>query len=149
MSEPHKETGAPSADWKVWFQEDPFCEMIGPIYVIEREDPREPVRLGMRIEQRHCNSLGFSHGGTLLTFIDTALGYVAARANDASPGGPTISITVNFMKPAMEGDWIESRVEIERPTRTMHFVHGNIVLGERTIAQATGIFVRPAASRPA
>lgn len=135
--------GAPSIEWEELFRDDPFCVMIGPIYAIELPDPREPIRLGMRIEHRHCNRLGICHGGTLMAFLDNSLGYVAARALGTNSGGPTISVTVNFLKPAKEGDWIESRVQIEQSTRTMQFVRGNIVVGDRSIAQATGIFVRP------
>jgi len=145
MIAPEKSSGAPNTDWKELFNDDPFCVMIGPIYAIELEDPNEPIRLGMRIEKRHCNKLGICHGGTLMAFIDNSLGYVAASVLGTQTGGPTISVNVQFLRPAKEGDWIESRVQIEQSTRSMQFVRGNIVVDDRAITQATGIFVRPSA----
>jgi uncharacterized protein (TIGR00369 family) len=133
----------PSPEWAALFDDDPFCVMIGPIYAITLPDPAEPIRLGMWIEHRHCNKLGICHGGTLMAFLDNSLGYVAARALGTHTGGPTISVTMNFLAPARQGDWIESRVQIERSTRRMQFVRGHIVVDGQPITQATGIFVRP------
>lgn len=133
----------PSSHWIQSFLDDPFCMLLGPIYSIELTDPNEPLRLGMRIEQRHCNRLGICHGGTLMAFLDNSLGYIAANMTGAKGGGPTISMHVNFLKPAKQGDWIESRVSIDQTTGSMQFVRGSIVVGTEVIAQAAGVFVRP------
>ena len=136
--------GPPSDAWQEAFLDDAFCNLVGPIYVTEHGESHEPIRLGMRIESRHCNKIGICHGGMLMAFLDNSLGYVATRYLGNVTGGPTISVTANFLRPARNGDWIESRVRIERSTRKMQFVSGGIVVGDEPIVQGSGIFVRPA-----
>ena len=143
MSEALDPRGPPAGEWAELFPDDPFCNMIGPVYGAECENPDEPVKLGMRIERRHCNRLGICHGGVLLSFLDYSLGYVGVRLLGLERGGPTITITANFLEPAQEGDWIESSVHIDKTTQRMQFVSGSVLVGDRAVAQASAIYARP------
>jgi uncharacterized protein (TIGR00369 family) len=89
----------------------PFLEHIGPVMV--REDDSELV-LGVLAEERHANHRGTIQGGLLSTLADFALG--RAIEVDAADGKDraTVSLTVDFLKPAKPGDWIESRTRVDR-----------------------------------
>lgn len=136
----HRRASLSIEQWTEILHEDPFSSMLGPIQGKATKDPDEPIRLGMKIEKRHCNAQGICHGGTLLAFLDTALGYVGAAASGLDLGGPTISITANFVCPAREGDWIESRVKVEKKSRSMMFVQGKVISGGETNAFASAVY---------
>src|SRR4051812_45709984 len=89
----------------------PYLEHIGPIHV--RRD-RDELILGILAEERHTNHRGTVQGGLLSTFADFALG--RAIENDADDGKDraTVSLTVDFIKPATPGAWIESRTRVDR-----------------------------------
>src|SRR4051812_34594560 len=86
-------------------RQGPFLEHIGPICVRERDGE---LTFGIRAEERHANHRGTVQGGMLSTFADFALGRaIEADADDDKPRA-TVSLTVDFLKPAQPGDWIES-----------------------------------------
>ncbi|AEG47875.1 thioesterase superfamily protein [Sphingobium chlorophenolicum L-1] len=135
--------GPPSSEWTELFLDDPFCCMIGPVYGTKCANPGEPVKLGLWIERRHCSKLGICHGGVLLAFLDHSLGYVGSELLGLERGGPTISISASFLEPAHEGDWLESSVQVEKSTRRMQFIRGSAMVGDRPVAQASAVYVRP------
>ncbi|MDE2277802.1 MAG: PaaI family thioesterase, partial [Burkholderiales bacterium] len=47
-----------------------FVAQNGPLYVLH-EGP--VVKLGFRVEARHCNPMGICHGGMLASFCDMLL----------------------------------------------------------------------------
>ena len=58
---------------------------------------------GLRVEERHTNHRGTVQGGLLSTFVDFALGRaIEADAGDGKDRA-TVSLTVDFLKPATAG----------------------------------------------
>jgi uncharacterized protein (TIGR00369 family) len=116
----------------------PFLEHIGPVLV--RDDGLAPV-FGLRVEERHTNHRGTIQGGLLSTFADFALG--RAIEADASDGRDraTVSLTVDFLKPARPGDWIETRTRVERVGGTLAFADCALMVGEREIVRARAVWV--------
>ncbi|QEC49355.1 PaaI family thioesterase [Baekduia soli] len=116
----------------------PFLEHVGPVHV--RESGEELV-LGLRAEERHANHRGTIQGGLLSTFADFALG----RAIDADAGDgkdrATVSLTVDFLKPARPGDWIESHTRVDRVGGTLAFADCSLTAGDREIVRARAVFV--------
>ncbi|CAN5794893.1 MAG: PaaI family thioesterase [Thermoleophilaceae bacterium] len=116
----------------------PFLELIGPVHV--KEDADELV-LALRAEDRHANHRGFVQGGLLSTFADFALG----RAIEADAGDgrdrATVSLTVDFLKPAKPGDWIESRTRVDRLGATLAFADCSLSVEEREIVRARAVWV--------
>ena len=96
----------------------PFLEHVGPVHV--RQDGDGPV-FGLRMEERHTNHRGTIQGGLLSTFADFAMG----RAIDAESGDDkdraTVSLTIDYLKPAQAGDWVQSRTRVERVGGTLAF----------------------------
>ena len=116
----------------------PFNALVGPLY--ERRDG-DAVSIGLAIEAKHTNSRGICHGGVLATLADLALGY-AMLAKSGDRGFVTAHLAVDYAGAAKAGDWIESRVEIQRVGSRLAFANCYLMSGGKPIVRASGIFAR-------
>jgi acyl-coenzyme A thioesterase 13 len=116
----------------------PFLEHIGPIHV--REVGEELV-LGLRAEDRHANHRGTIQGGLLSTFADFALGRAIEADADDERERATVSLTVDYLKPAQPGDWIESRTRVDRVGGTLAFADCSLTVRDREIVRARAVWV--------
>ena len=115
----------------------PFLEHIGPILVRAGDE----LVLGLQTEQRHANHRGTVQGGVLSTFADFALGRaIEADAGDGKDRA-TVSLTVDYLKPAMPGDFITSRTRVDRVGGTLSFADCSLCVGEREIVRARAVWV--------
>jgi uncharacterized protein (TIGR00369 family) len=121
-----------------WPDQGPYLEHIGPIHV---QDDADDLILGLRAEDRHTNHRGTIQGGLLSTFADFACG--RAIENDADDGKDraTVSLTVDYLKPAKPGDWIESRTRVERVGGTLSFADCSLTVEGREIVRARSVWV--------
>jgi acyl-coenzyme A thioesterase 13 len=119
-------------------EQGPFLEHIGPVRV--REGAGELV-LGLRTEDRHANHRGTVQGGLLATFADFALGRAIAADADDGRDRATVSLTVDFLKPAKPGDWIESRTRVDRVGGTLAFADCSLMVDDREIVRARAVWV--------
>ena len=128
------------AGFRTFEKQGPFLEEVGPVHV--REGGHELV-FGLRTEQRHANHRGTVQGGLLSTFADFALG--RAIEADAADGRDraTVSLTVDFLRPATAGDWIESRSRVERVGGTLSFADCSLTVEGREIVRARAVFAAP------
>jgi uncharacterized protein (TIGR00369 family) len=116
----------------------PFLEHVGPIHV--RDDGGERV-LGVRAEERHANHHGTVQGGLLSTFADFALGRAIDAADEDDRARATVSLTVDFLKPAQPGDWLEARSRVDRVGGRLSFADTTISAGDRVVVRARAVFV--------
>ena len=116
----------------------PFLEHIGPIHI--REDDDELV-LGILAEERHTNHRGTVQGGLLSTFTDFALGRAIARDAEDDKDRATVSLTVDFLKPAKPGDWIESRARVDRVGSTLSFADCSLTVDGKEIVRARAVWI--------
>jgi uncharacterized protein (TIGR00369 family) len=121
-----------------WPNQGPFVEHVGPIHV--REDSDELV-LGLRAEERHANHRGTVQGGLLSTFADFALGRAIDADADDDKDRATVSLTVDFLKPAKPGDWIESRTRVDRVGGTLAFADCSLTVEGKEIVRARAVWV--------
>jgi uncharacterized protein (TIGR00369 family) len=63
---------------------------------------------------RHATHRGTVQGGLLSTFADFALGRAIEADADDGRDRATVSLTVDFLKPAQPGAWIESCTRVDR-----------------------------------
>lgn len=119
-------------------EQGPFLEHVGPVHV--RDDTDELV-LGLRAEERHANHRGTVQGGLLSTFADFALGRAIEADADDDKDRATVSLTVDFLKPAKPGDWIESRTRVDRVGGTLAFADCSLTVDGRDIARARAVWV--------
>jgi uncharacterized protein (TIGR00369 family) len=116
----------------------PFLEHIGPVLV--RDDDGMPT-FGLRVEERHTNHRGTVQGGLLSTFVDFALGRAIEADADDGKDRATVSLTVDFLKPATPGDWIESRARVERVGATLAFADCSLTVEGREIVRGRAVWV--------
>jgi uncharacterized protein (TIGR00369 family) len=116
----------------------PFLELIGPIHV---RDGGEELVLGIRAEERHANHRGTVQGGLLSTFADFALGRAIEADADDERDRATVSLTVDYLKPAQPGNWIESRTRVDRVGSTLAFADCSLTVEDREIVRARAVWV--------
>src|SRR4051794_3840722 len=116
----------------------PYLEYVGPVHV--REGDGELV-LGLATEERHANHRGTIQGGLLSTFADFALGRAIENDADDDKDRATVSLTVDYLKPAMPGDFIESRTRVDRVGGTLSFADCSLCVGDREIVRARAVWV--------
>jgi uncharacterized protein (TIGR00369 family) len=144
MKEHVELTGAPEG-WLQLHSDDPFNQTNGPFYVKDgfAGDNIEPARIGFRVNSQNCSFAGICHGGVIASALDIALGHSAQTCTGARHT-PTISLNVDFLAAASEGEWLESRVRIIRKTRRLVFADSLLVGQKGSVARATGVFKIPA-----
>ena len=121
-----------------WDDQGPFLEFVGPIYV--REDA-DGMTLGLQTEERHANHRGTIQGGLLSTFADFVLGRaIDADAEDDKPRA-TVSLTVDFLKPAKPGDWIEGHGRVDRVGSTLSFADCSLTVEGKEVVRARAVWV--------
>jgi acyl-coenzyme A thioesterase 13 len=116
----------------------PFLEHIGPIHV--RDGAGELV-LGLRAEDRHANHRGSIQGGLLSSFADFALGRAIEADADDDRDRATVSLTVDFLKPARPGDWIESHTRVDRVGGTLSFADCSLTVDGSEIVRARAVWI--------
>jgi uncharacterized protein (TIGR00369 family) len=119
-------------------EQGPFLERIGPVHVRENG---EQLVLGLRAEERHANHRGTVHGGLLSTFADFALGRAIEADADDGRDRATVSLTVDFLKPARPGAWIESRTRVDRVGATLAFADCSLTVEGREVVRARAVWV--------
>lgn len=117
----------------------PFLEHIGPIHV-DGSYEGQPV-LGVRVDERHTNHRGTVQGGLLSTFADFALGRAIETDAEDDHDRATVSLTIDYLKPAQPGDWIESRTSVDRVGGTLSFADCALTVGDKEIVRARAVYV--------
>jgi uncharacterized protein (TIGR00369 family) len=117
----------------------PFLEHIGPI--LRRDDAGDELVLGLQTEERHANHRGTVQGGVLSTFADFALGRAIEADADDGKYRATVSLTVDYLKPAKPGDFIASRTRVDRVGGTLSFADCSLCVGDREIVRARAVWV--------
>lgn len=131
----------PEAGWETTPTPEEFIRAIGPFFQTSRNlEKGEPARFGLRILRHHCNGLGVCHGGMLATFIDTAMARGLLATGGLAANIPTISLTLDYLAPAVLGDWLESRITILQRTRTLGFVRATLQSHKGLVIRGNALF---------
>ena len=112
---------------------------IGPLYRLPDGENGALKRFAFIAAEKHMNAAGTVHGGMLMSLVDVSMSRTTRLATDA-PRCSTVSLTTDFVGPGRLGDVIEARIRITRRTRTMVFLSGEVVVGERILMVATGLW---------
>jgi acyl-coenzyme A thioesterase 13 len=128
----------PPSGFSPFPNQGPFLELIGPIHI---KDSGDSLVLGLQTEDRHANHRGTVQGGLLSTFADFALGRAIEADAEDGKDRATVSLTVDFLKPAKPGDWIESRTKVDRVGGTLSFADCSLCVGDREIVRARAVWV--------
>jgi len=117
-------------------------------------DPWEPLfaretpyatHLALHIREVHCNARGFAHGGLISALADNAMGLSAVRQARKNAGSErasavTVSLSLDFIDIAKNGDCLEFVPTVLKLGRTLAFVDCRVVCGERLVARGSASF---------
>ncbi len=126
-------------------QADTFIGLVGPIYYRNLGDRTETKLV---LERRHVNPVGSAHGGLLMTVMDVTLGSTAGASVGFGGVYPTVQLSCSFLAAAMMGEELRGEAEVNRMTKTLAFVSGRLLVGDRLIMTATSVFRNPPAGSP-
>jgi acyl-coenzyme A thioesterase PaaI-like protein len=126
-----------AAGWEPYGEDDDgFIGLIGPYWQRKSGDGYVYAFLA---EHKHHNRRGVVQGGMLMTFADRSMGMTCWYANERQPQA-TVQLDVHFMDAVKIGEFVEARCKVERRTRSLVFMSGELVVGERVVAAAKGIW---------
>jgi uncharacterized protein (TIGR00369 family) len=114
-----------------------FNAYVGPLYRLP--DDGETKRFAFKIEDKHMNGSGSVHGGMLMSFADVAMSRTSRLVTGAK-GVSTVALNCDFVGPGKLGEVVEARVRVTRTARTMVFLSSELVVGERVLLVATGLW---------
>ena len=134
----------PNDSWEAWTMGCPFEKENGTVYRLKGFEPTkdEFVRIGFRVREQNCNFRGGCHGGWIATLCDIAMGR-NVHAVVGETGTPTMSMTVDFVRGAVAGDWLESRARVVRRTRRVIFMEASLIGPKGEVAHCSGLFAAP------
>lgn len=111
-----------------------FLRAIGPLYC--RMENGVEV-LGLRVEDRHCNSVSIAHGGLLAALADILV--TRSVSITRSPPAPalTLSLNTDFIGAAPLGAWLEGRATVKKATGSIVFATCEVRADEAIVFQAS------------
>ena len=124
-----------AAGWETYAAEG-FIGLVGPFWMKKRADGADFAFLA---EKKHHNRRGVVQGGMMMTFADRSLGMTAWYANGKVPQA-TVHLDVHFIDATQIGEFVEAKCRVVRRTRSLIFMSGEFVVGERTVATANGVW---------
>jgi len=93
-----------------------------------------------RIQDIHLNPGGITHGGFIMSLMDSGMGTAAHRVLSKNARAATISFDVKFISASKAGDLLLGTAKVLRKTRSLVFMQGEIRCGQQLIATAEGIW---------
>ena len=96
----------------------PFVDINGPLFARYADGK---LRIGLRLEDRHCNAVDICHGGMLAMFADLQIAIGIVIQADVKAFLPTINLSLDYVAPGRVGDWLEGETELIRTTRNLAF----------------------------
>jgi acyl-coenzyme A thioesterase PaaI-like protein len=112
-----------------------FTTHNGPTY---RASASDDWRSGLLVLERHCNSMGFLHGGMASAFADGALAWAVWR--ETRRMSVTLKLSLNFLSIVRAGEWLEARPCIDAVNGELVHVHADLVTREGKAARAEAVF---------
>jgi uncharacterized protein (TIGR00369 family) len=116
-----------------------FVTHIGPIY--KRYIDGKLTDAAILVEQKHANLRGVVHGGMMVALADHALSRIVSDAANKNPC-TTISLNSDFVAGAKVGDWVVATGEVTKTTRSLVFVRGTVMTGDKLLMTASGVWKR-------
>ncbi|HSQ73017.1 MAG TPA: PaaI family thioesterase [Rubrivivax sp.] len=116
-----------------------FMAANGPLFLLHEG---KAVKVGFRVEPRHCNPMGVCHGGMLASFCDMLLPLSVHRKSTEVGQRflPTVSLQLDYMAPVPLGAWVEGECDVLKVTRTMVFAQGLARADGVAAVRCSGVF---------
>ncbi|KQQ97260.1 hypothetical protein ASF77_04725 [Massilia sp. Leaf139] len=110
---------------------------LGDLYCRREGDA---ITIAMRMADQHTNMRGIVHGGMLASLADSALGLGLTMSCEGRNSFVTVNLGSDFLDAARPGDWVEAHVRIGRIGARVAFAECDLMVGERRILRASGVF---------
>jgi acyl-coenzyme A thioesterase PaaI-like protein len=124
-----------SAGWQPYTDEG-FIGLVGPFWA---RPSGEGYDYAFLADRKHHNRRGVVQGGMLMTFADRTMGMTCWYANGKRPQA-TVQLDVHFVDAVQIGEFVEAKCRVVRRTRALVFMAADLVVGERTVATAQGVW---------
>jgi len=105
-----------------------------------REISRSEYEYKTTVKEIHLNSAGNTHGGFVVSFLDSGMGTAAHRALGPNVKAATISLDVKFISGSRAGDILIGSAKVLQRTRSLVFMQGEVKCGRQLISTAEGIW---------
>ncbi len=92
------------------------------------------------VQKYHLNPGNITHGGFIMSLMDSGMGTAAHRVLGPQARAATISLDVKFVSPSTTGDLLTGTAHILKKTRSLVFMRGEIRSGKALISTAEGIW---------
>ena len=86
----------------------------------------------------HMNAAGVTHGGYIMSVLDSGMGTAAHQAIDGI--AVTITMDIKFISGSKVGEEIIGYAKIKRKTKSLIFMQGELKSQDKTLATAEGIW---------
>jgi len=116
--------------------QDAFSQWLG-IKIIESDIGS--VKLGMTVEKKMLNSMGFAHGGISYSLADTAFGFTS---NTHGKYAVSIETSINHIEALEEGDELIAECVIEKVNTKLGFNIVEVKRGNELVALFKGVVYR-------
>ena len=126
----------PAANGWEAYTDEGFIGLVGPLWTRMEGDTR---RFAFKAEHKHHNRRGVVQGGMLMTFADRTMGMTCWYANGQRPQA-TVQLDMHFIDAVQVGEFVESKCKVVRRTRALVFMEGELVVGDRVVATAKGVW---------
>jgi uncharacterized protein (TIGR00369 family) len=123
------------------FRKSPLTDPWEPLYSLITH---EAVIIGMRTGPQHCNSRGFVHGGMISALADNAMGLSCAKQHQPAARLVTVSLNLEFLSSAREGQWLEFITAFTKIGRKIDFAQGRVEADGKVCALVSATFAVPA-----
>jgi uncharacterized protein (TIGR00369 family) len=113
------------------FTAPPSSRLLG-WHLIDARPKDGWIRIGFDGKTAFCNPAGFVQGGILSAMLDDTMGPAVFVMTDGRLYTATISLTVNFLAPALPGPII-GEAEVVQLGKTVAFVAGKLTAEDGTL----------------
>jgi acyl-coenzyme A thioesterase PaaI-like protein len=130
-----------AAGWQPYGHDDTgFVGLVGPFWSRPKKtETGDSFEYAFLAEDKHHNLRGVVQGGMLMTFADRSMGRTCFYANEQQPQA-TVQLDMHFIDAVQVGEFVECRAKVVRRTRSLVFMSGELVVGERIVATANGVW---------
>jgi uncharacterized protein (TIGR00369 family) len=115
----------------------PFVNFIGPVCQAI-DNPPGQVRLGLRIEKHHTNTLGLVHGGLIATVTDSAM--ARALVFTLKRRAVTLKMSIEYLDGVHLGDWMVAEGRLVSHDGEVGLTECRILVDDRVRGSASGVF---------
>ncbi len=115
---------------------DCFAETLG-IKVLEAKDGY--AKVSMKVEKNHTNALGFTHGGAVFSLADYAFAHACNFGDNVAVAA---QVSINFLKPSVEGDTLTAEATRVSDGKTMGLYHVTVKKEDKIVAFFSGLAVK-------